>query len=441
MKIISIIIGKMTLLVCKLLGRGSAFPGTITYKLNKNILKEFKKPNLVIAVTGSSGKGSTTKMIAEVLKKQGFKVAYNDKDSNERSAIITTLLENSTLTGRPKVNACVFEMDERYAKYVFKDFRPDYVVITNITRDQPPRQGHYDFVYEEILKALDPKTELILNADDPYLQKFALLKNFKITYYGINKLKYSYKKNIFEVLNISHCLKCQHKLAYNYYQIEYLGDYYCKNCDFKRPKVDYAVTDFDYDKQVITINKRYKIKMNSDILFSLYNTVAAFAALKLCKIENSFICDVISNMNRNKKLYDNYSYNSRDVYVLNNKNENATTFNQALLYSTRKKNLKTFVIGWWQISRRYPYDDLSWLYDIEFELLKNEKIDTIIVAGPQKYDLKVRLKYAGINPDKIKCFDNLYAAKKAITDSKGDIYAVLNFDYVGPFKKITEVKK
>lgn len=102
MKIISIIIGKMTLLVCKLLGRGSAFPGTITYKLNKNILKEFKKPNLVIAVTGSSGKGSTTKMIAEVLKKQGFKVAYNDKDSNERSAIITTLLENSTLTGETK---------------------------------------------------------------------------------------------------------------------------------------------------------------------------------------------------------------------------------------------------------------------------------------------------------------------------------------------------
>lgn len=164
----------MTLLVCKLLGRGSAFPWNYYLQLNKNILKEFKKPNLVIAVTGSSGKGSTTKMIAEVLKKQGFKVAYNDKDSNERSAIITTLLENSTLTGRPKVNACVFEMDERYAKYVFKDFRPDYVVITNITRDQPPRQGHYDFVYEEILKALDPKTELILNADDPYLQKFAL---------------------------------------------------------------------------------------------------------------------------------------------------------------------------------------------------------------------------------------------------------------------------
>lgn len=106
--------------------------------------------------------------------------------------------------------------------------------------------------------------------------------------------------------------------------------------------------------------------------FLYYNTVAAFAALKLCKIENSFICDVISNMNRNKKLYDNYSYNSRDVYVLNNKNENATTFNQALLYSTRKKNLKTFVIGWWQISRRYPYDDLSWLYDIEFELLKRK---------------------------------------------------------------------
>lgn len=434
MKIISIFLGKIVLILCKKLGRGSAFPGTFVYKINKKILSQFKKPKTVIAVTGSSGKGSTTRLIADVYKQLGYKVEYNDKGSNERSAIITTLLENSTLTGKSKVDVAIFEMDERYVKYVFPYFSPNYVVINNITRDQPPRQRHFDFVLSEIEKGLNKDMHLIINADDPYLQKLNINNNYNITYFGIDKLKNSYVKNKFPALNISRCLKCHNSLNYNYYHIEYLGDYYCPKCDFKRPNAEYKITEFKGKK--ITINNKYNITINNDMLFNLYNSLGAFTTLALQNIPLDKASEIISKINEDTKIYNSFKYLDRNVYVLNNKNENATTFNQSVLYTSNDKKLKTIVIGWWQISRRYDFDDLSWLYDIEFELLNNDKTYEFIVCGPQRYDIAVRLKYANVNTKKIKIYNDLYEAKNEIKKSKGSIYAILNFDYLKPFNDI-----
>ncbi len=437
-KFVSIFIGKLALFMLKILKRGSSFPGTIAFKLNKNILKDFNLPDKVICVTGSSGKGSTSKIIAETYRDLGFTVAYNDKGSNERSAVITTLLENCNFKGTVNKDMCVFEVDERYAKYIFPYINPNYVVITNITRDQPPRQRHFDFIYEELRKSLNPTINLVMNSDDPYLQKFNLEKEFNITYYGINKLKYSYEENKFNSLNIYRCPKCNAILNYSYYHVEHLGDYSCSKCDFKKPKNLYTITDCDYIKENITINNEFKIDIKNDLLFNLYNTVAAFTVLALLKEKEKDIAKSISKMNNNIKLYDNYEFNNKKVYVLNNKAENATTYNQSILFTTRKDDLKTVVIGWKEISRRYNFDDLSWLYDIDFELLKNNKVDKFICTGPQKYDIATRLKYAGIEEDKIVTYYDLYDAKQEIRNCKGNIYAILNFDYIEPFNEILE---
>ena len=73
---------------------------------------------------------------------------------------------------------------------------------------------------------------------------------------------------------------------------------------------------------------------------------------------------------------------------------------------------------------------------IDFEMLKNDKIDKIICTGPQKYDLATRIKYANIDENKIVCFDDLFDAEKEIKKSSGNIYAILNFDYLDFFNEI-----
>ena len=58
-------------------------------------------------------------------------------------------------------------------RYSFRYFHPTEFVITNLYRDQLTRNGHPESVYEAILPAIHPETELILNADDPLSSCFA----------------------------------------------------------------------------------------------------------------------------------------------------------------------------------------------------------------------------------------------------------------------------
>ncbi len=437
MKIISIIIGKIIILVGKITHKGSSMPGKIVKKINHHIMKDFKLPATVIAVTGSSGKGSTSTMIAKVYREMGYTVAHNIKGSNLTDGIITLLLEYCSLTGTIKTDVLVYEIDERYTKYVFPDIHPNVVVITNITRDQPPRQGHFDLVFKEIKKAITKDMHLILNADDPYLQKFVINEENKVTYYGVDKHKYSSKETLFENLNMVYCPICNTKLKYNFYHFEDNGDYYCPQCSFKHPNNDFIATNINYKNNVITINKEHKIHIPESLLFVINNTLAAFSVCSTLGLDQKEVAHILDENMLSTKIFDHYEYQKRQVYVLNNKNENSTTFNHSLLYINRNKDLKTIIIGWKEISRRYNFNDLSWLYDINFELLSNHNISKIICAGINAEDIATRLKYAGINEKQIMTFNNLDEASDSIKNkTKGDIYAILNFDYVEPLNKI-----
>lgn len=436
-KRISILVGKVLLKLGSLIGRGSSLPGEIALKIDPNLINELKMPDKIIAVTGSSGKGSITGMIASILRDNGYSVAHNDKGSNLDAGITSMLIDNSTFSGKIKKDVIVVEIDERYAKYVFPQLKPKYVIISNITRDQPPRQRHFDFVYDEIKKSLTSNMHLILNADDPMLQKFTLNKEYKVSYYSVSKNKNSYFESIFENLNLSHCPICHEKLVYDYYHFEELGNYHCPKCKFKKPMADHIATNIDYIASKITIGKNLRMHIPYQTLYCVYNTLAAFTICSLLGIEDEKIASSINNIAGNTKNLSEYIINDRKVHVLNNKNENSSTFNQSLLYVDRDNSKKTIVIGWKEISRRYEFDDLSWLYDIDFEILKHHDIDKIICVGIHKYDIALRIKYAGINENKIKTFTSLDEAIPYIkAKTTGNIYGILNFDYVEPFNTL-----
>lgn len=432
---IQLLICKLVSKILKLLGRGSNFPGVLALKLNKSIGTYFKMPKIVVAVTGSAGKGSTSSIIADTLRKEGKVVVHNKFGSNMLPGILSLLIENSKLDGTIKGDALVVEVDERYTKKVFDIVKPKYVVITNICRDQPPRHGHVDLVFDKIKEAITDKMHLILNADDPYLQKFAINSKNKITYYGINRNKYSYKLQKFRNINMWYCPVCNKKLNYNFYHIESLGDYTCK-CGFKRPNIDY-LANLDLDKKYMTINDKYKIDIKFSVIYYAYNILAAFTTCSLLKMNKENISNYISEMENNKKLNDTYMYKKRRVYVMNNKNENSTTFNQSALFAMQHRVKRTIVIGWKEISRRYEHNDMSWLYDIEFEILNDGYTDKVICVGRDKFDIATRIKLAGFNHNQIMIYDNLKDAEDMIKNkSNGDIFAILNFDYVEPFNDL-----
>lgn len=434
-------LGKLIIFIEKLFKfNASSFPGEFILKISPNYLKKLKYPNLIIMVTGSSGKGSTVKLIDEILKENNMKVCSNTEGSNLIYGITTSIIKY-TRFNKLRCDALVLECDERYLKLVTKYIKPNYLLINNITRDQPPRQGSFDIVFNEILKGINKDTHLILNGDDPILRKFSLVHKGKITYYGINKTKYSYKERD-DIKDYIYCPKCHHKLIFSYYHYGSVGDYKCPNCDFKRDNITYEITKVDYKNNQIVINNKDIINVNNFILSNLYNIISSYSLSSLININKDIIINAINKSSINKKLFNEFTIDNKKYTILNCKAENNATFNLSLIYTSMDKKKKNIVLGFGQISRRYKHYDLSWLYDIYFELLNTCNINKIICVGPYKYDIALRLKYSNIDEDKLILLDNFDNMKDKINKLDGEVYAILNFDYVDPFiKSIKEENK
>lgn len=432
MKIISIFVGKIFVIIGKLMHRGSSLPGMMALKVDKKFLSKLKYPKTKLIVTGSSGKGSTSSLIADVLTDNGYSICFNNAGSNLKYGVTTACIKNCNLLGKIKKDVLILEVDERYVKEIYQDIKPDYLIVTNITKDQPPRQYHVDIILKEIEHNLPSNTNIIITMDEPYLRNFELDLPNKMLYYSVDKNKYSYKNQLFENLNIYYCPKCGAKLKYDYYNFETLGKYECPKCDFKWIKPKDIATNLDLDKGLIKIDSQI-LSIGGDMLIHAYNTLAAYTFLKAIGIDSQKIIASINRYNHNKNI--EFVKDGKLYKALNCKAENATTYNACVYKTYLDKDLKDIVIGWKEISRRYNHFDVSWLYDVEFELLNNKSLNKIYAVGIDKENIKKRLLLAGIPESKIITADNLSEIKESIEQSKAKkVYGILNFDYMEPFK-------
>ncbi len=432
MYLIAILVGKITILVGKLFKRGSSLPGKIALKIDKNLLAKLKYPQNRIVITGSSGKGTTSSLIAKSLTKNGYKVCHNSTGSNLSFGITTSLIKCSSLTGKIKTDYLVLEIDERYNKEVLTSINPTLLVITNLTKDQPPRQHTIDIVYKDIIKSIPEQTKILTTMDDPFLRYLNKDLPNEINYFSLKENKYSYHNQIFENLNTTTCPNCDSKLIYDYYNFENLGSYHCSNCDFSYYEPDTIGKNLDLEKETIEIDNEI-INLGSDTLYQAYNVVSAFAALKLLGLSNKKISTTLNEINTYKDEY--FDYQNKKFRYFNCKSENATTFNSAIFKIKDDKDLKDIIIGYSIISKRYPHTDASWLYDIEFELLNNKSLNNIYVCGLQKHELETRLILAGIPKAKIIIKEDLPSMKEDILKSKSlKVYCLSHYDYGDIFK-------
>ena len=82
--VLSAVVGKTVRQVARLRGGGSALPGLVIERLDPGFLARVlgRLPYGVIAVSGTNGKTTTTKMIVEMLEARGLRVFTNRTGSN-----------------------------------------------------------------------------------------------------------------------------------------------------------------------------------------------------------------------------------------------------------------------------------------------------------------------------------------------------------------------
>ena len=438
-KLLAIIAAKLVIIVGKLVNKGSSLPGDIALRVDPNILSKIEIPELSIAVTGTTGKTSTTQTIAKVFESCGYKVAHNLSGANLIGGVATLLLDSVTLSGKCKKDVLVLEVDERYAKLVFKYFKPKYFAITNLSRDQLARHGHYDVVYDDIARVISDDMHLLLNADDPFVCKLAQNHKGKVTYFGIGEHDGVEKEVSMDTLDLAYCPVCHSKLEFEYFHYGNLGKYSCPNHDYDRPKCAYEVTSIDMDNHRFMINNEVPVTIQHDIIYNIYNNLVVYAVSELCGLSQDKVLTALEQFNFTVKRFDEFSVDGRKGYILTSKNETPMSYNQSLAYVHKDHELKTVVVGFKRVSGRYELKDLSWLWDVNFELLDNSSIDKVVCVGPYADALASRIYHAGIDADKIILeFVPENTLKTVKEKTKGTVYATVYFDMAKEMTRLVE---
>ena len=76
------------------------WPGLLAYKICPQFLKYINKPKLVIAITGTNGKTTTSALINNKLVADGYRVSFNDWGANLQAGYGLNLLRCSRLMRR-----------------------------------------------------------------------------------------------------------------------------------------------------------------------------------------------------------------------------------------------------------------------------------------------------------------------------------------------------
>ena len=397
----SLVIARCLYLFLKItkLSSGTSVIGLIVLKICPDFLtyanRFIKRQKLNI--TGTNGKTTTSGLIAHLLKSEGKSVINNSMGANMLSGVVNAL--SLQINPFKQSDFSVIELDEANVAPVYKKFDANYLIVTNLFRDQLDRYGELAVTKRLIQDGINLKDNLILilNADDPLV---ASMDGKNKIYYGIDEVEYfegtAPKESITE--EIFTC-PCGRDLKYSKKFYAQQGHYYC-DCGYKRPDVKYSAKVKLYkNHSVIYLNgNEYEVPLTG--LFNAYNALAAISlALELG----------ISNINENLKTF-KVAFGRSEIKTLYGHNtliqliKNPIGANEVLKTIDLNSNLLIIINDNYADGR-----DVSWLWDADFEYLKDIKKE-VVVSGIRANDMALRLKYSGVDTDKIKIISDINKA-------------------------------
>lgn len=166
--------GKAARVATKLRGGGSAFPGLVAEKIDPTILATALSEvrGGVVVVSGTNGKTTTTKMLAEVLRAHDRRVFSNPTGSNFSRGVLSSLLGEVGMDGRVRADIAVLELDEAHSIPFARTVAPTHVLLLNVARDQLDRFAEIDHT-AKLLERLASYTTMgmVLNRDDSFISR------------------------------------------------------------------------------------------------------------------------------------------------------------------------------------------------------------------------------------------------------------------------------
>lgn len=403
---ISVLGAKILIKLMRLMKRNATnLPGEIMLIFYPDLLKHFDMPENVIAVTGTNGKTTVSNMIGNILKSNGYDIINNSFGGNVDTGIASLLLDNCTLKGGFKKNTAVLEVDERSAARVLPYVKPDWLVCTNLQRDSMKRNAHTEFIFNILNNNIPEKTKLILNGDDLISSRLAE-KNPR-TYFGIDQLENEKPTLDNLICDIVNCPVCGNKLEFSFRHYNHIGRAKCA-CGFSSPEIDYDVKASENNEAVILHNgKEERYKLPNNRITDLYNTAAAVTFSRTFGLFYEQVAKAMSEVKVVKSRYDSFNAGGKEVLVSLAKGQNPVACSGVCDFIRRESGNKAVIMILEDLyDAKRTSENIAWIYETDFEFLKGDDINQIIVGGKRADDYMVRLLIAGIDKKKIFCCRN-----------------------------------
>ena len=188
------------------------------------------------------------------------------------------------------------------------------------------------------------------------------------------------------------------------------------------------------------IDGQYRISLALKSLYNIYNILAAYTVARIVGIDGAEItADMSDYVLKNGRVI-TFTLGNRRGTLLTSKHENSISYDQSLRVASAYNEGCDVLIIVDMVSRKYFTSDVSWLWDIDFEMLNCDNVRQIVLAGAYVNDLALRFEYTDVPAEKIRCFVDINEAVDYLDSTREEyIYAITCFSDKG--KLLARVKE
>jgi len=380
-------------------------------------------------ISATNGKTTTAAMVASILERTGRRLVHNRAGANMAGGVASALADASRRGGRTlDGDLGLFEVDEFWLGEVVEELQPRALLLANLFRDQLDRYGELDTIADRwaaVVAERARSTQLVLNADDPLVADLGRAESAEPWYFGVEDDAVAHAE-LQHASDSKHCRRCGHAYVYDAAYMGHLGRYHCPNCGNRRP--DPAVAAESVQLRGIrsaaftlrTPHGSTRVELPLPGLYNVYNALGAAALCLSLGVELPTIAAGLGAVEPAFGRAETIELDGRATSILLIKNPAGA--NEVL----RTLALEGGELDLFGILNDGIADgrDVSWVWDADWEVLAGH-VRRMTCSGTRAAELALRMKYAGVPPDRLRVVENPAAAlDAALADGRGPLFAL-----------------